>query len=214
MKLLNLLLLGFLVAIPTAAQTPSPAAPTDPVVASEPEPAPGISITRISWRKDVFIPALYEDPMTPNQEQADLLREQREVRKMNAARVKGGQEPLPVPTRELNSLHKEIPPGRSVNYIYEAKIKNTADKTITTIVWEYLLFDPETAVQLGRHQFTYAAKIRPGKTASLLGATAGPPTRLVQAHKAGKEPEAKYSERVVITRIEYDDNSFWQRPLN
>jgi hypothetical protein len=214
MRYLHLLLLVILVAIPSAAQNPSPIPSTELASAAEPAAAPGISITKISWRKDIYIPALYEDPMTPNQEQADLRREQKAVMRENAVRTKGGQEPLPVPTRELNSARKEINQGRSVNYLYEAKIKNTGEKSITTIAWEYLLFDPETTVQLGRHQFTNSSKIRPGKTVSLIGSSTGPPAGVVQTLKAGKQSEAKYSERVVINRIEYDDNSFWQRPLN
>jgi hypothetical protein len=201
MKLLNLLLLGLLLAGATSAQSTS--APSDP---------PGVTVTRFSWHKDIYIPALLDDPMSPNQDQADLKREQKAIKKANTARVAGGQTPLPMPTREIYSSQRDIPQGPSVNYIYEAKIKNTGEKTIKTIVWEYLLSDPETAAQVGRHQFIDTSKIRPGKTSNLVGYSATPPTSILQAQKAGKEH--KYSERVVINRIEYEDGSFWQRPLN
>ena len=203
MKLLNLLLLGLLLAGATSAQTAL--APSDP---------PDVNVTRFSWHKDVYVPALYDDPMSPNQEQADLKREQKAIKKANAVRTAGGLGPLPMPTREIAASQQDIPPGPSVNYLYEAKIKNAGEKTITMIVWEYTLFDPETEVQVGRHQFTDTSKIRPGKTANLVGYTAALPTSILQATKAGKASAHKYSERVVINRIEYADGSFWQRPLN
>ncbi|HSS22715.1 MAG TPA: hypothetical protein VLL54_21765 [Pyrinomonadaceae bacterium] len=211
MKFLKLLLLVLFVALPTAAQTTSPATRPDPVSAAESNAVPGISIDRISWRKEIFIPALYEDPMIPNQEQSELVREQRAVRKENAARTKGGEAPLAIPTRSLSAQRKEIPPGRLVSYIYEAKIKNTGAKSIRAIAWEYQLFDPESEVQVGRHEFVEATKIGPGKTATLAGYSTSLPTSILQAEK-GDSP--KYSERVRITRIEYADGSFWQRPVD
>ena len=203
MRLLNLLLLALLLAGAASAQIPS--TPSDP---------PGLTVTRFSWHKDLYVPALYDDPMSPNQEQADLKREQKEIKKANTIRTAGGMGPLPIPTREVAASQRGIPEGPSVNYLYEVKLKNTGEKSITGIVWEYLLFDPETAVQVGRHQFIDASRIRPGKTASLVAASGSPPTSILQAQKAGKESRHEYTERVVINRIEYEDGSFWQRPLN
>lgn len=202
MKFLNLLLLGLLLAGAASAQTAS--TNSDP---------PDVTVTRFSWHKDIYVPALFDDPMTPNQEQADLKRQQRAIKRANTARVAGGQTPLPMPTRVINPSQQDIPDGPSINYLYEAKVKNAGEKIIKLIVWEYLLFDPETEVQVGRHQFADISKIRPGRTANLVGYTATPPTRILQAKKVGKESN-KYTERVVINRIEYDDGSFWQRPLN
>jgi hypothetical protein len=202
MKLINLLLLGLMLAGATCAQT-----------ASNPSDPPGVSVTRFSWHKDLYVPALFDDPMSPNQEQADLKREQRAIKKANAVRTAGGQGPLPIPTREIAASQRDIPEGPSISYIYEAKLKNVGEKTIKGVVWEYLLFDPETVTQIGRHQFIDVSKIRPGKTGNLLGYATTPPASILQAQKAGKD-SPKYTERVVINRVEYDDGSFWQRPLN
>lgn len=215
MRLMNLLLFVILTTTSAVSQTnptTAQAAPATSQASALPIEAPGISVSEINWRKAIYIPALYEDPMQANQDQADLLREQKIIRKANAERVAGGQSPLPMPSREIRSTQRGIPEGRSVNFVYEAKLKNAGEKKITTIVWEYLVFDPETEVQVGRHQFIDLSKIRPGKTANLVGYATTPATSIVQAEKAGKEH--KYIERVVITRIEYEDGSFWQRPLN
>lgn len=199
MKLLRLLLLGLLLAIAASAQNTS-------TLRSPPE----VTVTRVGWHRDVYVPALYDDPMRPNQEQADLKREQKAISKANVTRVQQGQAPLPLPTREIYSSQRDLPPRPSVNYVYEVKVKNTGEKTVKKIVWEYLFIDPETDAQIARHQFTNTFKIRAGKTANLVAYSGSPPTRILEAKEVGKKSLPKYLERVVINRIEYDDDSFWQ----
>ena len=228
MKLLNLLFPGLLVVGTASAQVPSPPAPAE---------APTVTVTRISWRQEVFVPALYDDPMRVNQERDELERDQRATAKENADRAKQGQTPIPTPTKKIaantpvgstpmgtplgdepagnQSLPARTEPGvSSVHYIYEAKVKNTGAKTIRGIVWRYLLYDPETNVEVGNHRFGGAVNIRPDKTASLIARSRTTPTSVVHATKSDKELRTKYTERVVIDRIEYDDGSFWQRPAN
>ena len=228
MKVLYLLLPGLLLASTASAQTPSNPAPSD---------APGVTVTQFRWHQEVFIPALYDDPMRINQDRDDLERDQKAQRLANVERVKMGQAPIPQPTKKIASNtpvgstpmltpigdepvgNKNLPaqgdPGvSSIHYLYEAKIKNTGEKTIRTIVWQYILFDPETKAEVGRHQFTGNLRVRAGKTANLVARSRTPPARIVQAAKSTKELPGKYAERVVIDRIEHDDGSFWQRPLN
>jgi hypothetical protein len=217
MRFLHLLLISLLSAIPTVAQTDTTATQAAPAISQTSillSEAPGISITQINWRKDIYIPALYEDPMKPNQEQADLLREQKAVRKMNAVRIQEGQSPLPIPTREILSTRKGAPPRPSVTYLYEVRLKNTAQKSIRALIWEYRVYDLETQSEVGRHRFSDSSKIRPGKTANLMAYSATPAVSVVAVPKSGKEWRAHYSERVVVSRIEYDDGTFWQRPVS
>ncbi len=199
MKSASLIMFGLLLTTPTFAENP-------PAIAE----APGISVSGASWRKDVFVPALYEDPMAPNQEQADLKREQREIKKVRDARSRGGQSTLPPLTKEVMSQNKEMPEGPSVNYIYQAKFKNTGTKEIRSTVWEYLVFDTENHTEIGRHRFVDNTRIRPGKSATLVGYSATPATTVIHATKAGKGDQA--SELVMVSRIEYEDGTFWQRP--
>jgi hypothetical protein len=152
--------------------------------------------------------------MRPNQEQVDLKREQKAIAKQNNIRVQQGQNPLPMPTREIMSQHRDIPPGPSVNYLYQAKIKNEGTKIIRSVEWEYLLADLETNTELGRHHFSDTLKLRPGKSTTLSGYTASPPNTIVNGSMPVKGGAPKYAERVVLTRIEYEDGSSWQRPLS
>jgi hypothetical protein len=228
MKVLHLLLPGLLLASAASAQTSS-----NPPAAD----APDVTVAQFRWHQEVFVPALYEDPMRINQDQRDLEREQKATARENVDRAKMGQTQIPLPTKKIaanmpvgstpmgvplgdepagnrNLPARSDPGASSVHYVYEAKIKNTGVKTIRTIVWQYILFDPETEIEVGRHHFTGRVSVRVGKTANLVGRSKTPPTRVVEVTKSGKELRGKYSERVMIDRVEYGDGSFWQRPLN
>ena len=201
MKLVNLVLLGLLLAGAISAQTPTtPAEPS------------GITVLKHSWQKDVYVPALFDDPMSPNQEQVNLRRQQRLIKRANTARIGAGQAPLPQPTRDINTANREIPEGPSINYIYEAKVRNESAKTIKLIIWEYLVFDPSTLDLVGRHAFFDDSRIRPGKVVTLMGYTTSPPNSIILADKSGKNAKRKFEERIVISRIEFEDGTFWQRP--
>src|SRR6185437_14193124 len=91
-KFYYLLLLSLLAAGNVVAQTTTPHSDV-----------PGLVVSKISWQKDVFVPALYDDPMRPNQDQVNLKREQKVIAKANNVRVQGGQNPLPMPTRDIMS---------------------------------------------------------------------------------------------------------------
>lgn len=200
MRLPSLLLLAFL--------TVGVARPQAPQNSSD---APGVVVTQTNWFKDTYIPALYEDPMRVNDEQDELMRQQKSVARQNVARVQMGNNPEPLPVRKPSA--NNAPLGTETVYRYQAKIKNTGLKTIKSVAWEYVISDPETEVEIGRHRFLGSLKVRPGKTITLVGVSGNPPATIVQAVKS-EDARPKYSERVVINRIDYDDDSFWQRPLN
>lgn len=174
--------------------------------------APEVTVIDFKWHKETYIPALYEDPMLPHEEQSGLVREQKATVRGNVVRIQQGEPAKPIPTRM--PLDSRTFPGLSVKYRFEAKIKNNGKKSIREILWEYLLLEPENEVEVGRHQFTSKVNLGAGKTADLIGRSMKPPTRVVDVSKAGQDLRGKYSERVTITRLMYSDGSSWQRPLN
>ena len=198
MKVLTLLLFVFFLAADISAQ-PSSSLPD----------APGVEVGKISWQKDVFVPALFEDPLRPNQERADLVRDQKATIRENVIRTQGGQPPLPLPTAKPADANSE---RSSTSYRYTAKIKNTGEKTIRNIDWQYLFFDPETGVEVGQHRYRTNVKVRPGKNADLVGRSTTPPVGVVTVTKTSDGLRSKYSERVVIHSIEYTDGTIWNRP--
>lgn len=172
--------------------------------------APDLAITKKVWRKEIHHPALTSDPFRANDEQAELQRVARDNAIRNSTRVREGNTPQP-----NAKIAKPIPTesdGPSVRFVYRVTVKNSGAKTITALVWDYVFYDSDKAELLGQHSFHHRVKIRTGKSTELIGLSSKPPTAVIDASKA-KKGEAPLSEAVVIHRIEYEDGSFWQRPL-
>jgi hypothetical protein len=227
MKALHLLLPGLLLTSSALAQTPGKPASTD---------VPDVTVMQVNWKPEIFIPALYDDPMRINQERDDLVRDQKETAKLNVDRARQGQTPIPQPAKKIANNtpvgstpmgtpigdepagNQHLParpdPGASfTRYRYEAKIRNSGPKTIRVVVWEYITTDSSTQVELGRRQFVSRVTVRSGKTATLSAVSRTPPTRIVQSAKSdNKDPT--HTERVVINRLEYNDGSFWEAASN
>jgi hypothetical protein len=127
-----------------------------------------------------------------------------------SARANQQQAPIPiiagVPTSPRGSSGKPL-----VMYIYDVKINNTSSKTIRKLVWEYVVVDEDTQREVGNHRFTSMVRLHPGKSAQLVGHSYFPPSSIVDAKKADNVSPGKYSERVVIHLITYNDKSVWKR---
>lgn len=195
-----LLLLVFIQLVDVSAQLP--AAQLD---------APDITVTKKNWRKEIHHPALTADPFRSNDEQAELQRAQKENSIRNSTRVREGNTPLPT-VRNSRPMPTEAE-GPTARFVYRVTVKNSATKTITGLAWDYLFFDSDKGEQVGQHSFQQRVKIRTGKSIELIGLSTKPPSSVIDATKA-KKGEVQLSEEVVIRRIEYEDGSVWQRPLN
>lgn len=197
--------------------------------------APGASsvdVLEVSWRKEVFIPALYDDPMRVNQDRDDLERDRKATAVENSNRAKQGQTALPTPTKKIasntpvgstpmgvplgdepagnRSLPSKDDPGTSsVYYVYKAKVRNTSAKDIRVIRWQYSLSDRTTGEVVGSRYFTTAVNLRAGKTVELIGKSRNTPAKVVDANNAAKDIHGKYNERVTIEAIEYADGQTW-----
>lgn len=225
MRVLRCLLPGLLVAFTASAQTTSNPAAIDP---------PGVVVAEIRWQQEVFIPALYDDPMRINQDHRELERDKKNTTIENSIRARQGQTPIPTPTKKIaantpvgstpmgvplgdepagnRNLPARAEPGASsVYYLYKARIKNTGTKEIRNVVWHFVLSDSATETEVGRHRFMGKVSIKAGKSAELVARSRTPPTRIVRAGNSNGERPGKHAQRVMIERIEYDDGSVWQR---
>ncbi|HKP35877.1 MAG TPA: hypothetical protein VJT71_03395 [Pyrinomonadaceae bacterium] len=194
MRFVMVLAVGVLLAASAAAQNRTETTPD----------APGVIVTRISWKRVTINPALLEDPMLISQEQSRQISEQRLAREQ-PLRVR--PENAPVTLRSRSKAER-------VTYVYSARVRNTGDKTIREIGWEYLLSDPETKIEVGRHLHSMKLSLAAGKSRDLIARSSKPPAGVVFVSKNGKEVSAKYSERVIINRLRYADGSVWQRPID
>ena len=201
MKTLSPVLMVLLLAGAASAQTPSAA--TDP---------PNVTVLQKNWRSQVRNPVLDEDPFIPNYEYREAVRTQKENMRTTAITLKTMGVAVNNPPPKI--LRVDAPPGLIITYIYSVKLRNNDEKTIRSVVWEYIFFDPDTQIEMGHHQQTSKVKIHPGKSKDLSRSSTNPPAQVIDASKAAKDPAARLSERVVIHRIEYTDGSVWQRPAN
>jgi len=191
-----------------------------------------VNVLEVNWKKEVFIPALYDNPLRVNQDRDDLERDRKATADANSARAKQGQTPLPTPTKKIASntpvgstpmgtpigdqpagnqnLPAQPEPGTSsVYYVYKAKVRNIGEKDIRVIRWQYILTDQTTGEVVGSHSFTTPVNLRAGKALELIGKSRTIPARVVDAKNAERDLHGKYVERVVIDAIQYADGNTW-----
>lgn len=97
-------------------------------------------------------------------------------------------------------------------FLYRASIKNTSEKTIKEIDWDYIFLDAVTGEELGRRQFTSVETIGPGKSRELSFTLTAPPTQRISVYALDKKERIGFGEQVVIVRVKYSDGSVWQVP--
>lgn len=200
MKVLRLVIAVFLLATVAAAQAHS-GLKTD---------APGVAVVEKKWQKRERPRALIADLSSDHEKNIEYERSMRETLYENQVRVKAGERPLrlPTPPRTSPATTGERP---TLEYIYEVKVVNTGKKKIKGLVWGYVLFDSDKGREVGHQRFTSEVSIDPGKSKTLVGHSLFSPARVVDVTQAGEERPGQYTERVVIHRIEYKDDSVWER---
>jgi hypothetical protein len=93
---------------------------------------------------------------------------------------------------------------------YTARIRNSADKPVDVIFWEYQFTDPTNSNSLTRRQFLCGVKLKPNKEVELQAFSLLGPSQVVQA--STNKTSAPPQEKVVINRVEFTDGTIWQRP--
>lgn len=201
MKILSLTLLLFLFTAAAAGQVPVNSSIT-----------PDVSVIQKEWQEisNIRNPVLDEDPFRAINETTQTLRDREETMRQEKLRAKQGlpQEPRKTRSRPAEAAAKDSEP--TTIYIYKVKVKNTGQKVIQSLTWDYIFFDPDTKSEVGRRQFITKVDIAAGKTESIIVRSASPPTGSINVKQSGKKLRDRYSEQIVIQSIEYSDGSLWQ----
>lgn len=173
-----------------------------------PSAGPRVTVIQKKWRMEVINPALEKDPLKANKDRQQEEIQQKSDATENENRILQGGTALPprapVPTPETGAH------GLSIAYVYEVTVRNTGEKTIRTLTWDYVFFEPGTEREVGRRRFASRVNIGPGKTRNVVFRSASSPTGAIDATKAGKKSRDQYSEQVVIQSVGYADGSVWQ----
>lgn len=173
---------------------------------------PDLEVLQITWRRVDHNPMLNDRPI-PNPERA-------QIRAVNSARMQAAQQATrnnpgrPVaPALLAEPSVPDMPPVVRpwTGFIYEFKVRNTGEKTIRKVAWEYSFSDPGTKKKVGKRSYKSKVKVLPGATASLTVRSSQPPIGTIDAKRAGTSQMDQSPEQMVIQRIEYTDGSVWKR---
>jgi hypothetical protein len=169
-------------------------------------------VLQSKWRIDLYNPALDKDPLAASKEHQQEEHQQQANVQENENRKRQGEPALPpvIPKSGADTGGSRL----TAFYIYELKIRNTGQKEIRTLTWEYVFFEPGTTQEVGRLQFVSKVGLRPGTTRNVVVRSKDSPTGTVDATKAGKKPSDQYSEQIVIRSIGYADGSVWSSASN
>ena len=176
------------------------------VLAQEPS---GVEVVKTSWSKIRI--GWERDPFGGPLENFDEMRS----RARNERRVaQGGGERA---RREAKADEANLAKAREKNppryyFIYKTKIKNNHTAAITQIDWDYVFYERDTENEVGRQQFTSDEHVGPGKTKELTVTSTSPPTRTVSVTSLNLEEHDRFTEKIVLIRVQYADGRVWQAP--
>jgi hypothetical protein len=207
MKILSTLLLTaftlLLAAAQSATNTPGP---------------PDIAILKFSWSK--VHPLQNNNIGDPSLETYDQVRDRvaNERRMADARNSNNKSEAARIERVEQmredakSKAQQQKTPLPREAYNYKVTLQNNGAKTIKSIDWDYIFFDPLTKNEVAHHQFTSDEKIGPGKTKEFGVLYPSPPIRTISASALSNKKELPFKEQVILVRITYSDGSIWQHP--
>jgi hypothetical protein len=184
-------------------------------ISSEP---PGAEVTRFSWSKERI--GWEKDPFGGPIENFDEVRartrnEKRieDAKRGNSAEIDKIKREARADAANIDAKHKGTTRSRYV-FVYKATVKNSSNKAIKSIDWDYIFLDRDTETEIGRQQFTSEEKISPGKTKELTITITKPPTQTISLTALNNNERGTLNGQVVLMRIDYADGTSWQRPGN
>jgi hypothetical protein len=174
--------------------------------------APPIEVLKLKWEKEVRLPrdfdpsvistgGTFSDPgsRTPGPP----------TNPSAAVDVTRPSTSTPGAAAGSNIMFPTTPGGMPVFYIYSIKIRNSGDKQIKGIAWDYVFIDPNGGDELARHPFLSYLKAEPNQVVTLK-AHLRSPLRTVSASSTEKHP--KPIERASIQCVWFEDETVWRNP--
>lgn len=175
---------------------------------------PGVAIMKFGWSKERI--NWEQDPFSGPIENFDEMRVRaRNEKRIQDAKRGGNGSEISRAERDaktdaaLTAKIHQNKPGR-YQFLYSVQVRNSGDKTIKAVDWDYVFFDTNNQSELGRRQFRNEERISPGKSKEFKYFLSAPPTKTVNIHSLDKNERQNLGEAVVIVRVEYSDGSVWQ----
>jgi len=179
-----------------------------------PQQPPDLAILKYSWSKERI--NWEGDPFGGPVENFDEMRRRRvDERRVERARGTGNIGEVARVERDMRAeqVIKARPPAPPrYTFLYKVSVKNTSEKPIKEIDWDYIFLDAVTGDELGRRQFTSTQSIAPGKNKELSFMLGKPPIQRISIYALDKNERQGIVEKILIVRVQYSDDSVWQLP--
>ena len=178
--------------------------------------ASGVAVVKFSWDKERI--NWERDPFGGPVENFDEMRVRaRNEKRIDDAKRSGGSEVDRI-KREARADAAILQAARGgdkgparYGFRYKVSVRNEAAKAVREIDWDYVFTDAATHEEVGRHQFTSAERVGPGKAREFSFFIPTPPALRVSAYDLGKRERDGLAEQVIIVRVLYEDGTVWER---
>jgi hypothetical protein len=176
--------------------------------------APGLTVVKHNWDKERI--GWERDPFGGPVENFDEMR----VRARNEKRIddakKSGSPDVDRVKREARADAANLEKARSqgpprYGFRYKLSVRNDGAKAVKEFDWDYVFTDAATYEVMGRHQFTSAERIAPGKSKESSFFIPAPPAHRISVYALDKKERDALDGHVIIIRIVYDDGTVWER---
>ncbi len=178
------------------------------------EAGSSVVVVKFSWDKERIRP---RPSLAPLASQDELIQQSRREQQLAAARNASNKPAQARLETQISNHQNATTEARQTElprdgYRYKVTLRNDGVRTIKSIDWDYLFFDPITRQEFARHQFTSDETIKPGKSKEVSVLYLIPPVKTVDVRLLRKKEAAAVTEQVVVARIQFSDGSVWQHP--
>ncbi|MDT5262645.1 MAG: hypothetical protein QOC61_1649 [Acidobacteriota bacterium] len=179
----------------------------------------GVSVIKFNWRNTTYRPGWDNPTLSADSQSLEDLRTlaSQDLGVSRVATPNGNSPARPrdratdkgstkVNVSEINAPPPSGPKGRREEYAYQLQLRNEGEGTIEAVDWEYVFLDASTGGELASHRFQTIHRARPGKSLTLVGTSAAPPTRIISAAALGGKHKF-FEERIVVRCVVYSDRT-------
>ena len=116
-----------------------------------------------------------------------------------------GYAPVEVVRSSKSGVKLDVKRGTDYVFKYESRltVRNTGEKTVKSVEWAHVFYDPATGKELKRYQLQTKQRVAPAETSRLSRAVFIKPDESTRHMTSGRQ-------RVQITRVEFEGGGEWK----
>jgi hypothetical protein len=116
-----------------------------------------------------------------------------------------GYAPVEVVRSSKSGVKLDVKRGTDYVFKYESRltVRNTGEKSVKSVEWAHVFYDPATGKELKRYQLQLKQRVAPAETLKLSRAVFIKPDESTRHMTSGRQ-------RVQITRVEFEGGGEWK----